>query len=347
MIRIQDLKSEELTSEQKRLFDEIARPRHGTVRGPFAIWLRTPAIADHANKFGNALRLNGKLDKRLFELMTLVVARDWTAQYEWFAQERNAREAGLGPDIIASIKEGNTPKFAQDNERVVFDVTKELLATKSLSDSTYTRAAAVLGLDLLIELVTGIGFYTMVAMMLNAFEVPVPGGASPLAPKAEAETMRPVRRVVTGHDVKQVAKVLVDAPATNTRHTTGANSTLIWCTDQTPADLAIGEDFEDMGARQLGTPPPANGTRFAVNDFPPGNTARMHRTETLDYVIVLSGEIDMDTGTKVVGLKAGDVVIQRGTDHAWINRGTEPARVAFILIDAKPLGIGHAVKSSV
>ena len=69
----------------------------------------------------------------------------------------------------------------------------------------------------------------------------------------------------------------------------------------------------------------------------------MHRTETIDYVIVLSGEIDMETDNSTIKLKAGDVLVQRGTNHAWINRGTEPARVAFILIDAKPLGIGHPV----
>jgi 4-carboxymuconolactone decarboxylase len=182
MSRVQDLKPEELSLGQRRLFDEIAGPRHGNVRGPFAIWLRTPVIADHANKFGNALRIDGRLDKRLFELMVLVVARNWTAQYEWFAHERNALEAALAPDIIAAIKEDRTPMFAQENERVVFDVTKELLETKFLSDATYKRAVNALGLDLLIELITSIGFYTMVAMMTNAFEIPVPGGTIPLAP---------------------------------------------------------------------------------------------------------------------------------------------------------------------
>ena len=69
----------------------------------------------------------------------------------------------------------------------------------------------------------------------------------------------------------------------------------------------------------------------------------MHRTETIDYVIVLAGELEMRMDDSTVKLKAGDVLVQRGTNHAWINRGAEPARVAFILIDAKPLGIGHPV----
>ncbi len=154
----------------------------------------------------------------------------------------------------------------------------------------------------------------------------------------------PIRRVVTGHDAKQVAKILIDAPAANRRTSkSGGASTLIWCSDRTPADISAGENAEDMGARQLGTPPPPNGTRFTVNDIPPGRSGPMHRTETIDYVIVLSGEIEMQMDDSTVKLKAGDVLVQRGTNHAWINRGPKPARVAFILIDAKPLGIGHPV----
>ncbi len=153
-----------------------------------------------------------------------------------------------------------------------------------------------------------------------------------------------IRRVVTGHDANQVAKILIDAPAANRRISkSGGVSTLIWCTDRTPADIPVGENVEDMGARLLGTPPPPNGTRFTVNDVPPGRSGPMHRTETIDYVIVLAGELEMQMDDSTVKLKAGDVLVQRGTNHAWINRGTEPARVAFILIDAKPLGIGRPV----
>jgi len=157
-------------------------------------------------------------------------------------------------------------------------------------------------------------------------------------------TYPPIRRVVTGHDAHDVAKVLMDAPATNWKSTSpGTVSTLIWTTEGTPADIRVGEAIEDCGARILGTAPPANGTRFAVIDFPPGNSGRMHRTETIDYVIVIAGEIDMDMDDSTVHLRAGDVMVQRGTNHAWVNRGTVPARLAFVLIDAKPLGIGHPV----
>ena len=157
----------------------------------------------------------------------------------------------------------------------------------------------------------------------------------------------PIRRLVTGHDAHSVAKVLMDGAATNWKSTSpGTVSTLIWSTDGTPADISVGEEIEDLGARILGTAPPADGTRFAVIDFPPGNTARTHRTETIDYVVVIAGEIDMDMDEETVHLRAGDVMVQRGTNHAWVNRGTTPARLAFVLIDARPLGIGHPVVGS-
>jgi naringenin degradation protein FdeH len=154
----------------------------------------------------------------------------------------------------------------------------------------------------------------------------------------------PIRRIVTGHDASNVAKVITDGPATNWKSgSPGTVSTLIWSTDSTPADISLGETIEDLGARLLGTAPPANGTRFAVIDFPPGNSGRMHRTETIDYVIVIAGEIDMDMDDTTVRLKAGDVMVQRATNHAWVNRGTQTALVAFVLLDSKPLGIGHPI----
>src|SRR2546426_8333552 len=161
---------------------------------------------------------------------------------------------------------------------------------------------------------------------------------------AHDDRLPPVRRVVTGHGANQVAKILIDGVATNRRTSkSGGMSTLIWCTDRTPADISVGENAEDMGARVLGTPPPPNGTWFTVNDIPAGRRGPMQRTEPIDYVIVLAGELEMQMDDSTVKLKAGDVLVQRGTNHAWINRGAEPARVAFILVDAKPLGIGHPV----
>lgn len=157
----------------------------------------------------------------------------------------------------------------------------------------------------------------------------------------------PIRRVVTGHDDAHTARTLIDAPATNAKYPQpGVVSTMIWCTDGAPARVPVGENPEDMGARILGTAPPRNGTRFAVIDFPPGNVPHMHRTETVDYVIVMEGEIEMDMDASSVKLVAGDIMIQRGTNHAWANRSNKRARVAFVLVDAEPLGIGTPVTGS-
>ncbi len=156
----------------------------------------------------------------------------------------------------------------------------------------------------------------------------------------------PIRRVVTGHDEKGNATVIVDGVATNAKSSRpGQVSTLMWCTDSMPCDMPVGETAEDMGNRILGTYPPVNGTRFMIAEYPPGNVPRRHRTETIDYIVVLSGEIDMELDNgEMTHLETGDVMIQRGTYHAWINKGSEPCRMAFVLIDAKPLGIGEALQ---
>jgi quercetin dioxygenase-like cupin family protein len=150
-----------------------------------------------------------------------------------------------------------------------------------------------------------------------------------------------LRRVVTGHDINGVAKVLTDATVAAQQGKSDALVHAVWNTTAMPAEIAIGEPIDDMGARKHATPPPPNGTRLTIIDYPPGNRGQMHRTETVDYVIVMAGEIVMELDDSTVTLKAGDVMIQRGTNHGWYNRGTENARVAFILVDAQPLGIGH------
>ena len=180
MARVDHLKPEELSPDQQRLFREIAATRD-RVGGPFGIWLRTPAIADAANRLGNTLRRDSNLDRRLFELMVLVIARHWSAQYEWFVHESAARKAGLPEDVIVALREGRKPTFARADEQLVYDVVSELQTTKTISDATYVRALDAFGLNLLVEFITAAGFYSMVAMVLNAFDVPTPDGARPLS----------------------------------------------------------------------------------------------------------------------------------------------------------------------
>ncbi len=181
MGRIREIDFEELTPEQKRVYKEIAKSRQGTVRGPFAIWIRNPKLAERASGLGDSLRIEGKLDKRLFELMVLVIARQWTAQYEWYAHENTALENGLSLKVVNALREGLVPEFERDDERLIYEIVTELGESKTIGPKTYDRAVAELGEDLLIELITAAGYYTMVAMVLNAFEAAVPGGSQPLS----------------------------------------------------------------------------------------------------------------------------------------------------------------------
>jgi hypothetical protein len=151
----------------------------------------------------------------------------------------------------------------------------------------------------------------------------------------------PVRRVVTGHDANHVAKVLWDDPLTKVKRGKSGFLTHLWNTKETPADIRVGTSIDDPANEPHITPPPPGGSRFVIIDYPPGNSGTMHRTETIDYIIVLTGEIDMVMDDSTVTLRAGDTMVQRGTNHAWFNRGKENARVAFVLVDAVPLAIGH------
>lgn len=176
MTRVPELAAETLSPEQKRVRDEIAGARSGQASGPFGVWLRVPGIADAANRLGNKLRAEGKLDKRLFELMVLVATRHWSAHYAFHVHEEHALKAGLEPAIIDAIRNRRRPDFTRDDDRLVYDTVSELIETRSLSDASYARAEAALGLELLIELIAAAGFYTMIAMTLVAFDVPARGG---------------------------------------------------------------------------------------------------------------------------------------------------------------------------
>lgn len=171
---------ESLNSEQKRVYKEIAGPRDGIVGGPYTVWLRTPDIADCMNRVGDVLRVRGKLDKRLAELMILVVARHWNCDYQWVVHEDAARKSGLTTDVMEAIRHGRTPNITRADEKLIYDVITELVSTKKLSEGTYGRALQALGLDLLVELVTNAGRYTQAAMVCNAFDVPIPGGRRPI-----------------------------------------------------------------------------------------------------------------------------------------------------------------------
>lgn len=148
-----------------------------------------------------------------------------------------------------------------------------------------------------------------------------------------------IRRVVTGHDSQGRAVVKIDELCNNLiSRRPHHQSCVVWSTGAFPSDLG---DERDGGARQVGSTDP-NGTVFRVVEYQPGVAPRNHRTESIDYAVVLSGEIDMELDDGVtVHLRQGDTLVQRGTLHNWVNRGTQPCVIAFVLVAAKP--VLHAV----
>jgi 4-carboxymuconolactone decarboxylase len=178
MARIDQLEREKLGARKQQLYDEIMRTRpRGKLSGPFSVWIHRPDIAEPANAMANCFRVAPKLDKRLIELIVLLVCRDASAQYAWSAHFNLAREAGLSGETIEAIRARRRPEFGRDDERIVYDLVTELLASKKVSPATFGRAEAALGRDGIIEAVTCAGFYTMIGFVLNTFEIPPqPGG---------------------------------------------------------------------------------------------------------------------------------------------------------------------------
>jgi len=154
-----------------------------------------------------------------------------------------------------------------------------------------------------------------------------------------------IRRVVTGHDAQGRAKVEIDETAKNLiSNRRGASSCVLWSTKGFPVD---NDGFDDPTAGAFKTTV-AGGTVFRIVRYEPDVTPRNHRTDSIDYAVVMVGEIDMelDDGI-VVHLKAGDVLVQRGTIHNWVNRGKEDCIIAFVLIDAKPVAAGGKTLNAV
>jgi quercetin dioxygenase-like cupin family protein len=153
-----------------------------------------------------------------------------------------------------------------------------------------------------------------------------------------------VRRVITGHDTNGRAIVKIDEVSENLfTGRPGATACNVWTTEGFP----VNNDGEtDEGLRKVGTTL-KNGTIFRIIEFAPGLAARNHRTDSIDYIVVISGEIDMEMDDSVVHLRAGDVMVQRGTIHNWVNRGTAPCVLAVVLIDAKSVEAGGKVLPAV
>ena len=147
------------------------------------------------------------------------------------------------------------------------------------------------------------------------------------------QKIQSIRRVITGHDKENRAVVKIDDFASNHQRSAGVNNTLIWSSDEMPIEIWSDEDY---GSREVGVQPPTRGTFVRYIDIMPGNPREQQRTDTLDYVMCLSGEIDLELDNGVTKhLQAGDFIVQQATNHSWLNRGTESCRLAVVMLDSK------------
>lgn len=175
--RFKPLAESEMSEAQRKVYGEIASGPRGGVRGPFNALLRSPELADRAQKLGEWVRFKSSLPERLKEFAILVTARYWSAQYEWHAHHAHALKAGLDPRLAAELALGKRPTDMADDEAAIHDFCRELHEKKAVDDATYARVVKHFGERGAVDLIGVIGYYTLVSMVLNVDRVPIPGGA--------------------------------------------------------------------------------------------------------------------------------------------------------------------------
>jgi len=178
--RVSILAEDKLTPAQRALLDSIrSGPRGGstTIRGPFAVFLHAPAFGELAQQLGGHCRFKTAVPPRLSEFAILATAKLWRAQYEWFAHVPQAERAGVKAETIRDLHKGRVPKSAPKDERAIYDFVQELYKTRRVSERTYKRVHGFLGDSLTVELVGILGYYGLVAMMLDVFNVALPADA--------------------------------------------------------------------------------------------------------------------------------------------------------------------------
>lgn len=180
MSRLPAIDPANYTAEQKTVADAITAGPRGEVRGPFVPLMYNAKAADAVQRMGSFLRFDGTLDGRLREMAIIMVGRVWTAQYEWFAHAKIAADEGLAQDIIDAIANRERPAFKNKDEEIVYNFVTELHETRKVSDATFDATRNLLGEAGVVELIVVCGHYSVVSMVLNTFQIEVPGGGKPL-----------------------------------------------------------------------------------------------------------------------------------------------------------------------
>ena len=177
--RFPEIKREQMTDAQKRVYDEIASSRGG-VRGPFGVLLRSPELADRWQRLGEYVRFKTSLPPRLNEFAILITARVWGSKYEWFAHRPLAIKGGLAESIAEDLAQNKRPANMKPDEEVVYDFCTTLHREHFIDEALFKRAMETLGERGVIDLVAVSGFYVAVSMVLNVAEIPIPpDGKSP------------------------------------------------------------------------------------------------------------------------------------------------------------------------
>lgn len=183
MARLTTLELDEMTAEQREVAEAIMAGPRGGLRGPFQAWLRSPELADHGQRLGAYCRFGTSLPKNLSELAIILTGKHWASQFEFYAHARLAREAGIADEAVEAIRTGGTPTFEDEREQYVYDFVTEYLSRHRISDATYQRGLDLIGERGILDVVAIVGYYSLVSMTLNVFEMGLPEGVEPPLPE--------------------------------------------------------------------------------------------------------------------------------------------------------------------
>jgi 4-carboxymuconolactone decarboxylase len=174
--RFLGLKREEMTDVQKRVYDSLVNGPRGGAGGPYGPLLRSPDLADRVRELSDYLRFKTSLPARLNEFAILITARFWGAEYEWFAHKPLALKGGLAESIANDLGENQRPATMKPDEELVYDFCTTLHRQHFVDDALFNRAVAMLGEQGVVDLIAVSGYYTLVSMVLNVAEIPLPLG---------------------------------------------------------------------------------------------------------------------------------------------------------------------------
>ena len=172
--------ADRMTPEQRAVASELTAGRRGAVYGPFVPALRSPELTRRLQKVGEYLRYEPRLPPKLREMAIILVAREWTQDFEWDVHAPLAEREGLPREVIDAIADGRRPAALADDEALLYDFFAELQRSRTVSDATYARAISALGDQGVVDLVALIGYYATLAMLMNVARTPLPDGHHPV-----------------------------------------------------------------------------------------------------------------------------------------------------------------------